>query len=143
MQHFKEFLKYLKQHLVDWCRWSLGFTLAILGVSVLAIDIDSKELLALLPVSLVAVAIATLDLDEKPRSKPFLKATGIFLSAILAVSTLRTDAGKDIHTLIMVLANFISISGMIFGIIMILATSWPLFKSRLGRSKRFDRCNSA
>ena len=133
-RRIKRFFRSFGWHPAEWYRWSLAITLTLLVIGVIFVDLNSRQILALLPLAIVGVAIATVDVNERPIGKLFLKLAGTFMSAVLAYSTLRTDAGEDISALIMVLANIVSISGMIFAIITILATSWPAFKSLLKRA---------
>ena len=128
------FVQGLGWPVAEWYRRSLVATLLILVVGVIVVDLNSRQLLALLPLAVVVVAVATIDFSERPLSKLFLKLMGILMGAILAYYTLRTDAGEDMYGLIWVLANLISISGMIFAIFIILGTSWPLLVNRRGRS---------
>ena len=110
----------------DWFRWSVGITAAIVcGAIIYDEGLGSEVLGALLPLAVTVIAIALLDPKERPLSKSFCKAVGVGIGGVLAISTLLTGLKTDEVGLLLIFANLLSIAGMIFGIIVMVANFPP------------------
>lgn len=115
---------------VRWCRNSAVLTLTALGISALAVGLDSEAGKAALAAAIGALAIANLDFTGDQLDKSICKLAPILLAAIGAYLVLSIEAGEKNHLLIDLLWYSLANFGIVFVCQFVLWNTLPLLRRR-------------